>query len=137
MPEKSALVLVVDDDGDTRRMLEDILGEEGYGVLTAHDGHEALAALRAATQPLVVVLDEVMPEMAGSAVLQQAHQDAALVQQPHVFILMTASADRLPATVRQLAQEAGVPVLAKPFDIEALLAMVGEADQRVARASEE
>ena len=56
--------LVVDDDAATRRMLRDMLTQEGWTVAEASDGSQALAALDEA-RPQVVLLDLVMPGMNG------------------------------------------------------------------------
>jgi CheY-like chemotaxis protein len=57
-------VLVVDDDAEARRLLRRMLEYEGYAVVEAETGREALAHLRDTT-PSVVLLDLMMPEMDG------------------------------------------------------------------------
>jgi DNA-binding response OmpR family regulator len=57
-------VLVVDDDENLLVLYRDELQEEGYDVITAHDGKEALNLL-GAEKPDLVVLDIVMPKMDG------------------------------------------------------------------------
>jgi CheY-like chemotaxis protein len=60
-------VLVVDDDTDVRSTVAEILEEEGYDVVPAANGRDALRALLDGTQPDVILLDMMMPEMDGWA----------------------------------------------------------------------
>ena len=71
MPEK---ILVVDDDPDMRDALTIILESRGYQIVTAQDGIEALANLRAES-PDLMILDLLMPKMDGFTVLKEL-QDA-------------------------------------------------------------
>jgi DNA-binding response OmpR family regulator len=66
----TASVLVVDDDGPIRRMLERTLAAEGYGVSIAADGSEALVSVERAV-PDLVVLDLGLPGMDGLAVCRR------------------------------------------------------------------
>jgi DNA-binding response OmpR family regulator len=59
-----SIVLIVDDDRNQRTLYSRELGEEGYEVLTAADGREALEVF-ALRSPDVVVLDVQMPNMDG------------------------------------------------------------------------
>jgi len=61
-------ILIVDDDGGLRDLYEEELIEEGYNVLTARDGKEALQKLETENIDLVV-LDIVMPKMDGMEAL--------------------------------------------------------------------
>jgi CheY-like chemotaxis protein len=58
-------ILIVEDDFVLRAALAELLVNEGYGVLCAANGIEALAILRAAVKPAVILLDLVMPYMDG------------------------------------------------------------------------
>jgi CheY-like chemotaxis protein/two-component sensor histidine kinase len=64
----SPLVLVVDDDRDTVRTLEQTLSSRGFDVATAHDGREALDSV-AARKPDLMLLDLRMPVMDGYEVI--------------------------------------------------------------------
>src|SRR5437764_280073 len=66
-PSCERVVLVVDDDPGIREALADLLGEEGYRVVTAMNGVEALDKLREPSQarPCVILLDLMMPFMNG------------------------------------------------------------------------
>ena len=73
----SGRILVVDDNAGNRDMLSRRLEREGYSIETAEDGRQALAKLEAAPFDLVL-LDIVMPELDGLAVLQTHSRGAAL-----------------------------------------------------------
>jgi DNA-binding response OmpR family regulator len=67
---KRAQVLVVDDDGDIRGLLRELLERQGYGVTEAANGKEALRALYVAP-PDLVLLDVSMPELDGWQTLER------------------------------------------------------------------
>jgi CheY-like chemotaxis protein len=123
-------VLVADDDPDVRATLHWVLQEEGYGVCEAEDGVQALAQLWASQRPLVVLLDYRMPGMNGGEVVRAVAADPHLVER-HALVLLTADRDGLPPALRALAARRGIPMVSKPFDVAALLAVVAEATQRL------
>jgi two-component system response regulator MprA len=123
-------VLVADDDPAVRETLHWILHEEGYGVCEAEDGVQALAQLWASERPLVALLDYWMPRMTGGAVLLTATNDPHLADR-HAWVLLTSDCDRLPPALSRLAAQRGIPIVGKPFDLDALLAVVAEATQRL------
>jgi len=86
MPEK---ILVVDDDPDMRDALTIILESQGYQIVTAQDGVEALANLKA-EKPDLMMLDLLMPKMDGFAVLKEL-QDARWSKYREIPILILSS----------------------------------------------
>jgi CheY-like chemotaxis protein len=80
-------ILVVDDDRDYREMLATTLAEEGYVVLTASDGKQALDLLVADGQaePCLIVLDMDMPVMSGMELLATVSGDVRLAKIPLVI----------------------------------------------------
>ena len=68
-------VLVVDDDVDIREQLAELLGAEGYDVITARDGREALDRLHHGQRPSVILLDLGMPGMDGRALSVELKKD--------------------------------------------------------------
>lgn len=105
-------VLVVDDDDAILRTVTDILSDEGYRVLTATNGREALAVLAQAA-PGVILLDMRMPVMDGWQFARALDADERAIP----IIVMTAAQD-----ARQWAREIGAAgYLAKPFDLIELL----------------
>ena len=86
MPEK---ILVVDDDPDMRDAITIILESRGYQTVTAQDGVEALANLKAEA-PDLMMLDLLMPKMDGFAVLKEL-QDARWAKYREIPILILSS----------------------------------------------
>lgn len=118
-------VLIVDDDAEIQAALATLFTEEGYQVFRASDGAHALAQLAQTRQPLAVLLDLTMPVMDGFAVCRRLAADPAL-RRDHAIVLMTAH-----GRLQHLDLSVADAVIAKPFDIEALLAIVERLAQRV------
>ncbi|HUF11610.1 MAG TPA: sigma-54 dependent transcriptional regulator [Longimicrobiales bacterium] len=70
-----ASILIVDDESNVRRMLGRLLESEGHAVLEAANGREALERVRS-SEPDVVLLDLVMPEMDGLQTLTRLADEA-------------------------------------------------------------
>jgi two-component system, chemotaxis family, chemotaxis protein CheY len=117
------LVLIVDDDVDSRTLLELAFGAHGYAVATAANGREALASARHQV-PSVILLDLAMPVMDGFAFRREQLADARLAAVPVVCVSGRHDAE---LAARQLGVHGCVP---KPFDLERVLQCV----QGLARA---
>ena len=74
MSRKKETSLVIDDSDEARRGYCDILVHEGYKVLEAQDGREALNIMKDQS-PNLVLLDLLLPEMSGVDVLRQIKAD--------------------------------------------------------------
>jgi CheY-like chemotaxis protein len=61
----SGTVLLVEDDADIRQDLAELLADEGWKVVTAADGAQALRLLRDGLRPALIILDLMMPVMNG------------------------------------------------------------------------
>jgi two-component system response regulator MprA len=110
------VVLVVDDDPAVVDALSELLEEEGYVVVAARDGRDALDQLRAGLQPSVILLDLMMPRMDGWDFRHEQMKDAALRDIPLVVI---SAAGFSAATVK--AQLGDIEFVSKPLDPQALL----------------
>jgi len=119
-------VLVADDDPDMRETVCDILEAEGYGVLEAQNGIEALDLLRATAPPLVVLLDLQMPQLDGAEVLRVVAANKKLATRNR-YLLMTAHVRSLPLAFAHLLFRLHILVLPKPFDVEQIVTMVADA----------
>ena len=110
-------VLVVDDDPDVRIMLETYLELEGFDVLTASNGLDALQRLRDA-RPSVILLDLMMPVMDGVEFRRQQQGQPLLRDIP--VVCLSARHD-----ARQTANRLGVTdCLPKPLDLQMLISVV-------------
>lgn len=116
-------ILVVDDDLSIRETLMMVLEEDGYTVAEAADGRAALAFLRQHKDPVVVLLDHVMPGMDGAQTLRVVSQDDHLAR-THAYILLTASSRNVIPRLLSSLGDLPVTVIAKPFDLDELLATV-------------
>ena len=97
---------------------------------TATNGQPALERLRTHPTGLVVLLDLMMPEMDGYALLQAVAAEAPLATQ-HAYILMSATVKTLPLRVVDLLRQLHLSSLQKPFDLEEVLAAVAHAAHRL------
>jgi CheY-like chemotaxis protein len=119
-------VLVVDDDTSILDTVSSILSGEGYDVISASTGQEALAAV-ARKQPLLILLDMRMPTMDGWAVARALHERGINVP----IVVMTAA-----ESAKRWADEVGAEgYLAKPFGLDELLATVERFRTRGGRAN--
>jgi class 3 adenylate cyclase len=112
-------ILVVDDNPANLEILEARLARQGYEVVTARDGDEALVAARAQT-PDLILLDVMMPGKDGIQVCRELKADSGLPFMP--VILVTAKAD--PDDVVAGLDAGGDEYLTKPVDHAALVARV-------------
>ena len=110
---KAGTVLVVDDAPDTLRMLCDALAGEGYTVLVARDGPQALARLDVVT-PDAILLDGVMPGWSGFETCQRIK--AHPVGQAIPVIFMTGLSDTTDVVTG--FEVGGVDYVVKPIRIE-------------------
>jgi CheY-like chemotaxis protein len=114
-------VLLVEDDEDICASMAQLLCAEGYEVVCARDGQEALAKLQSSQDlPGVIVLDLMMPNMDGSEFRAAQQADPRLSAIP--VLLTTAGGE-----IQTKAIEMGVQgYLRKPFkDLETILEAVG------------
>ena len=110
-------VLIVDDDADIRETMQLVLEDEGYHVAMAADGVQALRMLDGGLRPDVILLDLMMPVMNGWQFREAQLKRPALASIPVIVI----SAD---SNLRDKVEPFGHDYLAKPLDIDELLAMI-------------
>ncbi len=107
-------VLIVEDDPDLCEALADTLELEGYRVLAAHNGTEALAKL-VRNEVKLVVSDVQMPVMDGFELLRNIH-----VLHPGLPVVLMTAYGTVPKAVKAM-QEGAVDYLVKPFEASALI----------------
>jgi CheY-like chemotaxis protein len=115
---RRGLVLVVDDAPDMRELIEDLLTEEGYEVVTAASGGHALGVL-AARIPDLVITDLLMPGMDGFALRAEMLRRPELADVP---VIVLSSFWQRPSETLD-----AVEVIGKPLDLERLLSAVERA----------
>jgi CheY-like chemotaxis protein len=109
-------VLVVDDDPQVVKLVQTNLELEGYEVITATDGEEALDAVER-QRPDAVVCDLMMPGIGGFTVLRLLRADPSTVKIP--FVVLTAKT--MPADVQKALDMGADRYITKPFDPQDLL----------------
>jgi CheY-like chemotaxis protein/two-component sensor histidine kinase len=113
-PAELPSLLVVDDDPELCGMLRDLLEDEGYRVLVASNGHEALSRLDE-EQPVLVVSDLMMPGLDGVGLTSELQRRGFRPGLP--LVIVSADADG-----RRKAAELGAEAyFSKPFDLSSLL----------------
>ena len=125
-------ILVVDGEPLICQLLVEVLEGEGFGVVSAANGQQALAKYRLHAKDIeLVISDVVMPEMNGPALARRL-----LAERPDLpIILMSDQAD-----ISDLGSQPIVRFLSKPFDLESLVSTVrdlvpeGRSSQLVSRA---
>lgn len=111
------LVLVVEDDPDIRLLLRTVLESEGYGVVEAATGSEAVS-VAAETRPRLILMDISLPLLDGLSATRQIKADGTLRDTP---VLAVSAYD----SARRRAVRAGCAgLVAKPIDVEELKAVV-------------
>ncbi|NTU78308.1 MAG: response regulator [Chloroflexales bacterium] len=119
MTTRPATILVVDDDYGIREVLSEVLNDEGYQVVTAADGEEALRYLQCVSSlPCVILLDLMMPVMTGWEFRLAQQQDPRLAPIPVVALSARTS---ITHATYEVAVDAFIQ---KPVDLERLLALL-------------
>lgn len=114
----SKRVLVTDDDESIRETIEMGLVDEGYEVQTASDGVAALSVARE-WHPDIILLDMKMPVMDGWA-FAAAYRD---IPEPRASIIVVTAAQDAARWAEEIEADG---VLAKPFDLDHLFAVVDQ-----------
>ena len=116
-----ARILVIDDDSDTRAMLEQTLKPAGYEVILAADGREGVERYRASPVDLVIT-DLYMPNQEGLETIGELRR-----RFPEVAIIAM-SGKAAAVTMLSIAQKFGaIGMLHKPFAADELIAAVEKA----------
>jgi CheY-like chemotaxis protein len=110
-------VLLVEDDADIRDIVQDVLEAEGFDVVPASHGKQALDFLdevRSGTPPALVILDMMMPLVDGRHVLEALRSDERLASIP--VVVMSAISHEKPV--------GAAAFLRKPFSLDRLFEAV-------------
>ncbi|HAH08027.1 MAG TPA: diguanylate cyclase response regulator [Elusimicrobia bacterium] len=120
MTEKTARLLIADDEPDLLALIKDTLEKEGYEVRTASNGAEALEAVRR-DPPDIVVADLYMPLLDGFALCREIKADPGLQHLP--VIILSGAGSKVDNRVQGLDGGAD-DFITKPFNVSELLARI-------------
>jgi CheY-like chemotaxis protein len=112
-------ILLVEDDPHLRAQMTTLLEDEGYSVMAANNGADALLILWHQDPPDLVLLDLMMPLMSGWELSQQLSADPRLAKMP--LLILSGMADAREAALLRVPPQ---NFLRKPFQTEDLLAAV-------------
>ena len=124
--ERRGVVVVLEDNADTRAALSETLSREGYDVFATADGIEALDRLKIVPRPCVVLLDLHLAGMSGADFYRRQQSDPALASIP--VIAVTA------APPDQRAGLGSIPVIRKPIDLDELRFAIDRVTSREKKA---
>jgi two-component system, chemotaxis family, chemotaxis protein CheY len=113
-------ILVVEDDDSIRGLVSEVLRDDGYEVSEACNGLEALSRV-GERRPDLIVLDLMMPVMDGWTFVEHCRRFRTCEEVP---IVVTSASHDLPHTAERLRSFGVRTCLAKPFDVDGLLALV-------------
>jgi two-component system, OmpR family, response regulator len=116
----SPLVLIVEDDPGTAMVIEAVLKRHGYSTRTAGNLHEILRALSVQPHPDLILLDIMLPDVNGFAVLERLRRHPALGSIP--VVMLTSLSD--PADVAKGLALGATGYMSKPAKPQALLSAI-------------
>ena len=116
--DKMATIVIADDDPVSIELVSTTVNQWGFHTVVTHDGHEAMAAIRAENGPVVAILDWMMPGMDGLEVCRRVRQ----IGRPVYVILLTARAAK--ENLVEALESGADDYLVKPFDKNELHARV-------------
>jgi DNA-binding response OmpR family regulator len=121
-------ILVVDDQSSVRQLLQEYLNEQGYEVITASDGQNAIYTARR-DPPDLILLDIMMPKMDGYQFLRQYRQERKTP-----VIIITAKEEETDAVI---GLDLGADdYIVKPFRMRELVARIRAALRRIDESPE-
>ncbi len=119
LPRGVETVLLVDDEAALRELIRQVLERNGYSVLVARDGTEALRLAKEHAGPIELLMtDVVMPGLSGTKVAELVAAD-----RPEIKVLFVSGYSD-DAVVRRDLMAPGTGFLSKPFALEAVLRQI-------------
>jgi len=115
--KKAQTILVVEDDPTTAELISDALADEGYKLVVAREGGEALRLIRE-RHPSAITLDLALPGIDGRSFLLSLRSDEATKRTP--VIVVSANSGNLTSFERRSVSQ----VIPKPFDLDELRSAV-------------
>ena len=109
-------ILIVDDEADILKLIEDVLKPEGYKIIKAQSGDDALKLLKK-MKPSLVLLDFFMPKMSGREVCEKIRANKKLKSLKVAFLTIAKFSK---AGFKELNRMNVLDFIQKPFDNEDL-----------------
>ena len=113
-PPDQPCILVVDDDSDVVAFLFSILHEEGFSIVAASHGQQAMDLLEHGLRPHVILIDLILPRISGVDLLDHIRTDPVLRIIPRIVITGSDSVSTVVADA----------IFRKPFDHDELIAVI-------------
>jgi len=113
-------ILIVDDEPDVGKFFQKILSEEGYRVMSATSGPEALSIIKK-IKPEIIFLDIKMPEMDGMETFRRIRK----ISKKIVVIIITGYGSL--KTAKEAMALGAYDYVSKPFNLESIKSMIREA----------
>ncbi|MCA9566072.1 MAG: response regulator [Myxococcales bacterium] len=117
----AARIIIVDDDRDTREMLQVALEVEGYDVLLAANGLRLISSLHV-DHPDLILMDIMMSWIDGYELCHSVKKNPEFKHIPVIFV----SGKKLPSDIKRGYEVGAVDYFTKPIDLDALLARIRE-----------
>jgi len=117
--DKAVKVLIADDEEDVKALVSMYLQSEGYRVLTAFDGLDAIS-IAERESPDIILLDVMMPVMSGFEVAQQLKANPVTKDIPIIMLSAASQADSIKRGIESGARD----YIVKPFEPSKLEAMI-------------
>jgi len=118
-PPSAPTVLVVDDEQDVLKLVENVLTKAGYDVILSRGAESAIAAFtQMASKPDLLLTDVVMPGMSGPMLV-----DHLLALEPNLRVLFMSGYDER-QVVQRYVVERGFDLVTKPFTLQRLSSAV-------------
>jgi CheY-like chemotaxis protein len=118
--KKGSIVMIVDDEESIRLLVESILKEEGYEVVSARSGKECLKMLEK-VKPDLILLDIMMSKMTGLDVAEKIRKSPGINEIKIIFLTVLKGNDINPTLLKNLRV---TDYITKPFDNTDLLRRV-------------
>ena len=118
--QKRGAILVIDDEPDICELFEQVLGAEGYAVLSVHNGLDGVTC-NTINNPDVIILDLKMPKMDGVETLKAIRKTDPAVR----VIILTGYGSA--ETIREALDLNVYEYISKPFENDTIRRVVGEA----------
>ena len=104
-------ILIVDDEEQIRLMMALALKRQGYQIVSAQDGKQALAILRSQPPFAVLLTDLMMPEISGNDLLREARR-----MQPSIEVVVISAAGTIESAIKTMRADGAYDYLVKPLE---------------------